>query len=34
MSKKIIQSVKGFNDILDKQVAFFRRILEKDNLKS
>ena len=26
MSKKIIQSVKGFNDILDKQVAFFRRI--------
>ncbi len=26
MSKKIIQSVKGFNDILDKQVAFFRQI--------
>ena len=26
MSKKIIQSVKGFNDILDKQVVFFRQI--------
>ena len=26
MSKKIIQSVKGFNDIFDEQVAFFRKI--------